>query len=148
MQLRWNVEKKIKYECHKWRLLFLVMQLRWNMQKKKNWNMKKENNWNMQNKVRTFVWWAPEGRGLVWSQPPGCWSRQSWRPAPRTSPWRPPGGCKTPPTRKYLREMNGKALTGVIIMENIESSWNISMDIHSKILQNKYFNDKFSTYIL
>ena len=36
----------------------------------------------------------------------------------------------------------------VIIMENIESSWNILMDINFKILQSKYFNYKFSTYIL
>ena len=35
-----------------------------------------------------------------------------------------------------------------IIMENIESSWNILMVINFKILQSKYFNDKFSTYIL
>ena len=34
-----------------------------------------------------------------------------------------------------------------IIMENIESSWNILMDINFKILQSKYFNYKFSTYI-
>ena len=27
------------------------------------------------------------------------------------------------------------------IMENIESSWNILMDINFKILQSKYFND-------
>ena len=27
-----------------------------------------------------------------------------------------------------------------IIMENIESSWNILMDINFKILQSKYFN--------
>ena len=31
-------------------------------------------------------------------------------------------------------------------MENIESSLNILMDINFKILQSKYFNDKFSTY--
>ena len=34
------------------------------------------------------------------------------------------------------------------IMENIESSWIILMDINFKILQSKYFNDKFLTYIL
>ena len=34
------------------------------------------------------------------------------------------------------------------MMENIESSWNILMDINFKILQSNYFNEKFSTYIL
>ena len=34
-------------------------------------------------------------------------------------------------------------------MENIESSWNILMDINLKILQSKYFNDKiFDLYIV
>ena len=33
-------------------------------------------------------------------------------------------------------------------MENIESSWNILMDINFKILQSKYFNDKFSIFFL
>ena len=33
-------------------------------------------------------------------------------------------------------------------MENIESSWNIFMNINFKILLSKYFNNKFSTYIL
>ena len=31
-------------------------------------------------------------------------------------------------------------------MENIESSWNILMVINFKILQSKYFINKFSTY--
>ena len=35
------------------------------------------------------------------------------------------------------------ALGVVIIMENIESSWNILMDINFKILQSKYFNDYY-----
>ena len=41
-----------------------------------------------------------------------------------------------------------KEASKLIVMENIESSWKILMDINFKILQSKYFNDKFSTYIL
>ena len=45
--------------------------------------------------------------------------------------------------------MHGKVgAKGLNIMENIESSWNILMDIYFRILQSKYFNNKFSTYIL
>ena len=53
-------------------------------------------------------------------------------------------------SHESLNETNKvfKYILKFIIMENIESSWNILMDINFKILQSKYFNNKFSTYIL
>ena len=49
-------------------------------------------------------------------------------------------------TQVFLAIISGTDIE--IIMENIESSWNILMVINFEILQSNSFINKFSTYIL